>query len=210
MAFEKNNWKSGDVISSTKLNKMEDGIVEASEPVAWENVTDKPTTFEPSTHSHDWADVTGKPDTFPPAIGKTETTAKAGNYVPTWAEIKGKPETFTPETHSHDWGEIADKPTTFTPTIGKTATTAKAGDYVPTWGEITGKPSTFTPGTHNHAIANVTGLQEKLGQLDDNYSTLETLLDETLDSLNSLASRVEALEKSAEEPTDPVEDGGTE
>ena len=180
MAFEKNNWKSGDVISSTKLNKMEDGIVEASEPVAWEDVKDKPTTFEPSTHSHAWEDVTDKPTTF------------------------------VPSTHSHSWEDVTDKPTTFPPTIGGTETTAKAGNYVPTWGEITGKPSTFTPGTHNHTIANVTGLQEKLGQLDDNYSTLETLLDETLDSLNSLASRVEALEKSAEEPTDPVEDGGTE
>lgn len=80
---------------------MEDGIVEASEPVAWKDVTDKPTTFAPSTHSHAWKDVTDKPSTFPPTIGTTETTAKAGNYVPTYAEITGKPSTFTPATHTH-------------------------------------------------------------------------------------------------------------
>ena len=82
MAFEKNNWKSGDVLSSAKLNAMEDGIVESLAPVSWSSVT-------------------GKPATFPPTIGTTATTAKAGNYVPTYAEITGKPETFAPETHTH-------------------------------------------------------------------------------------------------------------
>ena len=101
MAFEKNNWKSGDVISSTKLNAMEDGIVEGLTPVAWADVTGKPTTFAPTTHSHAWADITGKPATFAPTIGKTATTAKAGDYVPTWSEITGKPSTFTPATHTH-------------------------------------------------------------------------------------------------------------
>ena len=67
MAFEKNNWKSGDVISATKLNAMEDGIVEGSESVAWAEITGKPTTFAPETHSHAWGDVTGKPTTFAPS-----------------------------------------------------------------------------------------------------------------------------------------------
>ena len=66
MAFEKNNWKSGDVISSAKLNAMEDGIVESLEPVVWGNVTGKPSTFAPATHTHAWDDVTGKPSTFAP------------------------------------------------------------------------------------------------------------------------------------------------
>lgn len=101
MAFKKNNWKSGDVISSAKLNAMEDGIAEALTPVAWSNVTGKPTTFAPATHTHAWADVTGKPATFAPTIGATATTAKAGNYVPTYAEITGKPTTFAPAAHTH-------------------------------------------------------------------------------------------------------------
>ena len=88
---------------------MEDGIVEASEPVAWEDVTDKPETFTPSTHSHAWEDVTDKPETFTPTIGKTATTAKAGNYVPTWGEITGKPETFAPEAHTHSEYVTADE-----------------------------------------------------------------------------------------------------
>ena len=163
MAFEKNNWKSGDTISSTKLNAMEDGIVEGLEPVTWADVTEKPETFTPATHSHDWEDVTwkpttfapathshawedvtGKPATFAPTIGKTATTAKAGDYVPTYAEITGKPATFAPETHSHAWAEL------------------------------TGKPETFAPETHTHTIANVTGLQAKIDDLEARLSALET------------------------------------
>lgn len=34
-----------------------------------------------------WADVTGKPTTFAPTIGTTATTAKAGNYAPSSAEV---------------------------------------------------------------------------------------------------------------------------
>ena len=101
MAFEKNNWKSGDVLTSAKLNAMEDGILEGIAPVAWASVTGKPATFAPATHAHAWADITNKPSTFAPTIGTTATTAKAGNYVPTYAEITGKPTTFTPSTHTH-------------------------------------------------------------------------------------------------------------
>lgn len=80
---------------------MEDGIVEGLEPVAWAEITGKPETFTPETHSHAWAEITGKPATFAPTIGKTATTAKAGDYVPTYAEITGKPAKFAPETHTH-------------------------------------------------------------------------------------------------------------
>ena len=38
-----------------------------SEPVAWAEITGKPTTFAPETHSHAWEDVTGKPTTFAPS-----------------------------------------------------------------------------------------------------------------------------------------------
>lgn len=38
-----------------------------------------------------WADISGKPTTFPPVVGTTATTAKAGNYVPAWADVTGKP-----------------------------------------------------------------------------------------------------------------------
>jgi hypothetical protein len=35
--------------------------------LAWADITGKPTTFPPATHSHTWDSVTSKPTTFPPA-----------------------------------------------------------------------------------------------------------------------------------------------
>jgi len=41
------------------------------------------------------------------------------------------------------------------------------------WGDVTGKPSTFPPGTHTHTIANVTGLQAKIDELEGRLDELE-------------------------------------
>ena len=46
----------------------------ASGPTAWADITDKPATFPPDTHTHTWASVTGKPTTFSPAA-HTHATA---------------------------------------------------------------------------------------------------------------------------------------
>ena len=43
-------------------------------PASWADITDKPATFPPATHTHAWSAVTGKPTTFPPAA-HTHTTA---------------------------------------------------------------------------------------------------------------------------------------
>ena len=107
------------------------------------------------------------------ALGTTNTTAKAGDYVPTWSEITSKPTTFaptigatattavagndprltdarTPLAHTHLWADITDKPTTFAPTIGSTATTAVAGND-------TRLTDARTPVAHQHAVTDLTG-----------------------------------------------------
>lgn len=34
--------------------------------ITWSEVTGKPSTFPPETHTHGWSEVTGRPSTFPP------------------------------------------------------------------------------------------------------------------------------------------------
>lgn len=70
----------------------------------WTEISGKPTTFPPSTHSHAWGDITGKPTTFAPST-----------HAHAWSEITDKPTTFTPATHTHAWADVTGKPTTFTP-----------------------------------------------------------------------------------------------
>jgi microcystin-dependent protein len=58
----------------------------------WSEVTGKPGTFTPSSHTHAWSDVTGEP---------SYTTR-----WPSWGEVTGKPSTFAPSSHTHGSGDI--------------------------------------------------------------------------------------------------------
>lgn len=81
---------------------------------AWGEVTGKPSTFAPSSHTHPWSEVTGAPAT--------------ATRWPTWTETTGKPTNFPPTTHGHAWSQIADAPATAT--------------RWPSWSEVTDKPAT--------------------------------------------------------------------
>jgi hypothetical protein len=79
----------------------------------WNDVTNKPSTFPPSTHNHTIAQVTGVVPIAQIPTGTTATTVSLGNHAhtaPTWDSITGRPSTFPP-------------------TIGTTATTASAGNH---------------------------------------------------------------------------------
>ena len=73
---------------------------------AWEDITGKPATYPPETHTHAqylesvaWSIITGKPATYPP---ETHTHAQYLESV-AWSIITGKPETYPPETHTHSY-----------------------------------------------------------------------------------------------------------
>ena len=85
-------------------NSDNSGTTTATIIVSWNDLTNKPSTFTPSSHSHGWSDITGKPTSFTPST-----------HSHAWADITGKPTSFTPSTHSHAWSDITGKPSTFTP-----------------------------------------------------------------------------------------------
>lgn len=119
--------------------------------LTWDNVSNKPTTFTPSTHAHSWAQVTGKPTTFTPSTHShswDDVTSKPSTFPSSWTQVTGKPSTFAPAAHSHSWTQVTDKPATF-----------PSETHSHSWADVTSKPSTFTPSAHTHTIANVTGLQ---------------------------------------------------
>ncbi|MGV7078506.1 pyocin knob domain-containing protein [Testudinibacter sp. P80/BLE/0925] len=60
---------------------------------AWSEVTGKPATFAPSSHSHPWSQVTGAPATATrwPAWGEVTGKPVQATRWPTWAEITNKP-----------------------------------------------------------------------------------------------------------------------
>jgi hypothetical protein len=77
----------------------------------WSKLINKPTTFEPSSHTHPWSQITDKPTTFTPSSHThpwseiTSIPAFATRW-PTWNEVTNKPTTFTPSSHTHPWSQI--------------------------------------------------------------------------------------------------------
>ena len=162
--------------------------------VAWGNVSGKPSTFPPSSHTHSKSDVgLGNVDNTADSAKSVKYAASAGSAGSVaWDNVSGKPSTFTPASHTHTKSQITDFPTSLkNPTaltiqtngtvaatydgsaaktvnitkssvglgsVDNTADSAKSVKYATTagsanavaWGNVSGKPSTFTPASHVH------------------------------------------------------------
>ncbi len=91
---------------------------------SYEDLTDVPSSFPPSTHTHNWDSVTGKPSTFPPSTHthddryytETETDTLLSGKAPsnhthddryyTESEIDSLLGGKAPSSHTHDESEI--------------------------------------------------------------------------------------------------------
>jgi hypothetical protein len=60
----------------------------------WDDITDKPATFPPSTHNHD--------DRYMTDAEVAAAIAAGGSGAPSWDDVTDKPTTFPPDTHNHD------------------------------------------------------------------------------------------------------------
>lgn len=152
---------------------MVDGKNVEGGDVAWEDITNKPTNFPPSSHTHTVSNITNFPTSMP--ASDVYDWAKAENKPSySWNEIGNKPTTFPPTEHSHGWESITNKPTSFTPSahthikdnITDFPTSMPASDVYDwakaetkpsyTWTEIGSKPTNFPPSSHNHTVSNIT------------------------------------------------------
>ena len=68
--------------------------------VPWSGVTGKPSTFAPSSHSHDWGSITGKPSTFTPS-SHTHTIANITN-LQAQLDSKQPKGSYAAASHNHD------------------------------------------------------------------------------------------------------------
>ncbi len=67
----------------------------------WGSITDKPSTYPPSAHTHSFDSITDKPSTYPPVIGEGAGDAVAGND-PRLSDAR------TPSAHTHASADISD------------------------------------------------------------------------------------------------------
>lgn len=66
--------------------------VALSSAVAWSDITGKPSTFAPSSHTHDFSQITGEPSSWTPSA-----------HSHTWDGISGKPTSFPAAAHTHSY-----------------------------------------------------------------------------------------------------------
>lgn len=119
---------------------------------AWANLTGKPSTFPPSSHTHPMSDVTGLPDlstTVDGLVTKTNNTTTA---------IGGTAAANKYLTTSSNGFITVETPTSSSHPANKAYVDAQISGASVNWSSLTGKPSTFPPDAHTHTIAQITDL----------------------------------------------------
>ena len=103
----------------------------------------------------------------------------------TWGQVANRPSTFNPSSHDHPISEVTGLQVALDgkQATGDYATQGDVSDAIdaipaPTWGDVSGKPSTFAPADHEHEIADVTGLQSALDNLQSQIDGLNNGDDE--------------------------------
>lgn len=119
---------------------------------AWANLTGKPSTYPPSSHTHPMSDVTGLPDlstTVDGLVTKTDNTTTA---------IGGTAAANKYLTTSSNGFITVETPTSSSHPANKSYVDSQISSAAVNWSNLTGKPTTFPPDSHTHTIAQITDL----------------------------------------------------
>ena len=133
--------------------------------LSWDEVSDKPSTFPPTSHTHTASQI----DDLEQVIADLIEALELGEV--TWSIIQNKPATFPPDAHTHptsevdgfeaevqaliegsslasvEWDNVTGKPTAFPPV-----------SHTHAWSQITERPTEFPPASHSHVTGDITGL----------------------------------------------------
>ncbi len=195
LALTKQEVQNGDTVKETDSKKMylviddtklssEEGYQEYTTIVDWNTITGKPSSFNPSTHTHTWSQISDRPSTManPNALtislnGKAQTaytgaTAVAFNITPAsiGAQVAGSyadashnhSGVYAPVSHTHNGNQI----TALTGYVKAESASAIAvtDSLIVALGKLEkaldGKQNTgsYAPSSHNHSSANITSL----------------------------------------------------
>ena len=123
-----NNWKT--VIDSSNIGSQSVNYANSAGGVAWGNVSGKPSTFTPSSHTHTKSQIKDFPSSLP--ASDVYSWAKASSKPSyAWSEITSKPSTFTPSSHTHTKSQVG------LGNVDNTADSAKSVKYATSAGSAT-------------------------------------------------------------------------
>jgi hypothetical protein len=128
---------------------------------SWNDLTDKPSTFPPSTHTHPLSALTQSSATSGQVVTwsgtawvPTTPSGGGGGGVTSYEDLTDIPSTFPPSTHTHDAADITSGTVALAriPT-GTTSSTVALGDHTHTFGTTAG---TFCQGNDSRLLT-ITG-----------------------------------------------------
>ncbi|AKI27307.1 phage tail protein [Moraxella catarrhalis] len=189
--------------SKTSLSKSIDEIKEqlagvSSVPisVAWDSITGKPSSFNPSSHSHAISDISGL---------QSLLNAKANsNHSHAWNSITDKPQSFTPSSHVHQVSDIADLHTILSkyatkdeiPRINTDGLTIDTSNLATksSVNELSEQIATKADLSHTHTMSEVTDLSAELERYalktELNDISVDTSHLATKSSVNELSEQI--------------------
>lgn len=113
--------------------------VQLGDRLAWDEITGKPLTFPPQSHTHQAADISDRDTALVTSVnGQTgAVTVSGGSGASTWEEITGKPTTFPPDNHSHLAADISDRATSLVTSVnGLTGDVIISGGSGMAWSSV--------------------------------------------------------------------------
>lgn len=132
--------------------------------ITWGNITGKPTTFTPATHTHTAAQTTSgtfSPDRLPAATSAAQGALSAADKakldaaasLPTAGTLAMRDAAGNLRVGTAASGSDATNKTY----VDAQVATRAPSSHTHLWAQITDKPTTFAPSAHTHAWADVTG-----------------------------------------------------
>ena len=134
--------------------------------VSWDTITDRPSSFTPSAHTHVKADITDFPNALKnpnSIIIKINSGTTEGTNLFTYDGSSTKNINITLDSigaaasdHAHDDRYYSQD------VIDKKLTTITGGGETVSWGSISGVPNTFIPSEHTHVKSDITDFPESM------------------------------------------------
>jgi hypothetical protein len=170
--FNSNDSKNG--IGYATCSSLSVGYASSAGSVAWGNISGKPSTFTPSSHTHDYIASMGNytfdsstlPNTFPLGVscGFVDSNSGFGSYggVITHRAYTGgggSLQLYSPYSSTYGGTHLKARFGNYSVSSGNSWTDLKELAWVEdlTWNNISGKPSTFTPTSHSHDYLPLSG-----------------------------------------------------
>ena len=199
------NPKAG-TITAQKFKGILEGRASSADSVEWGNVSDKPETFPPETHSHNYAASTYAGGA---ALSANKLNTDAGSAtVPVYfsggvpAECTYELNKTVPADAVFTDGRIDQKNSSGNFNLplllgfnndddvngyawknSKFKANPSTGElFAPTfngqiaWGNVTGKPSSYTPSSHSHSMSDISSLNTTINSLSSTLNSINTAL----------------------------------